>query len=72
MVNIEIPHLFDNVIPQRNDNCKQNVKSSIAEDINHTPKKLNFKMLVSTCSNISLLSCSWGASKVKMENLSHF
>ncbi|KYM95001.1 hypothetical protein ALC62_14358 [Cyphomyrmex costatus] len=33
-INIEVPSLFDNVTPQRNDNCEQAVESSTAKDIN--------------------------------------
>ncbi|XP_018392764.1 PREDICTED: uncharacterized protein LOC108771863 [Cyphomyrmex costatus] len=65
-INMEVPSLFNNVTPQRNDNCEQAVESSTAENINQTPEKLNFEMSISTYSNILLPSCSWGA--IKSEN----
>lgn len=71
-INIEVPSLFDNVTPQRNDNCEQNVESSTTEDTNQTPEKLNFEMLVSTYLNISLPSRSWGAIESENGKLSHF
>ncbi|KYN18440.1 THAP domain-containing protein 9 [Trachymyrmex cornetzi] len=51
-ISIEIPSLFDNVTPQRNDqDCEQDVESSTVQDTNYTsesPEKLTFEMLMST------------------------
>ncbi|KAG5310983.1 MRP4 protein, partial [Acromyrmex insinuator] len=64
MYNIEIPSLFNNVIP-RETAIVQDVKSSTAEDTNNISEKLNFEILVSTYSNISLSSRSWIPIRIK-------
>ncbi|KYN05237.1 hypothetical protein ALC62_03865 [Cyphomyrmex costatus] len=65
-INMEVPSLFNNVTPQRNDNCEQAVESSTAENINQTPEKLNFEMSISTKTSTLI-----GAHAQKVQCIAH-